>query len=416
MQNMKRKIYHISIFLLFWICEAAYSQNPEANILRQDLSGLFKDLSMTGVLGEDCSRIDIHFSEARKMDNREYGISGVSRTRLSAICPFEGKVCIDSVSSVPQMESECTAVDGFIYGHYSFVEYGDKRCSGVFSGSFKQGYRMNGKQVEKGRNEITELKLNLSEYRGKWKSAKGLAKVCSWADEIIPDTPTDFCQFNDAGEWIVSPQYRKNGWDNLYNAYHNENLTTDEVQKARAAEEQEWWADRVKASALMRYMEQQNLAKHHALAKQDTLYIETEKTEFEVLYRLCFNQQGRKNVVFELRATDDSSIDFVQSHTINGVRKFDCFAVYDNVADGNRFLFFDYESQAAYITPDCFSGFYPIYSSVDFSKAEVLLRNEHYPLGQSSDTLSIDSKVTYVPFDCNNRIIKARFVPCAEPL
>lgn len=247
---MKRKIYHISIFLLFWICEAAYSQNPEADVLRQDLSGLFKDLSMTGVLGEDCSRIDIHFSEARKMDNREYGISGVSRTRLSAICPFEGKVCIDSISSVPQMESECTAVDGFIYGHYSFVEYGDKRCSGVFSGSFKQGYRMNGQRAEKGRNEITELRLNLSEYRGKWKAANGLAKVCSWADEIIPDTPTDFCQFNDAGEWVVSPQYRKNGWDNLYNAYHNENLTTDKVQKARAVEEQEWWADSVTASPL----------------------------------------------------------------------------------------------------------------------------------------------------------------------
>lgn len=33
---MKQKIYHISIFLLFWICEAAYSQNPEADILKQD--------------------------------------------------------------------------------------------------------------------------------------------------------------------------------------------------------------------------------------------------------------------------------------------------------------------------------------------------------------------------------------------
>lgn len=238
---MKQKIYHISIFLFFWICEAAYSQNPEADILRQDLSDLFNDLSMTGVLGEDCSRIDIHFSEARKIDNREYGINGVSRTRLSIICPFAGKVCIDSISSDFQKKSEYMEVDGFIYGHYSFSEYGDKRYSGAFSGSFKQGYRMNGQLVEKGRNEIAELKLNLVEYRGKWKSANGLTKVCSWADEVIPDTPENFCQFNDAGEWIVSPQYRKNGWDNLYNAYHNENLTTNEIQKAREVEEQEWW-------------------------------------------------------------------------------------------------------------------------------------------------------------------------------
>ena len=159
---------------------------------------------------------------------------------------------------------------------------------------------------------------------------------------------------------------------------------------------------------------EQNSAKYHSLTEKDTLYIETEKTEFEILYRLCFNQQGKKNVVFELKAVDDSSIDFVQSYTINGVKKFDCFAVYDNVADGNRFLFFDYESQIAYITPTCFSGFYPIYSSVDFSRAEVLLRNEYSYLKQSSDTLSIDSKVTYVPFNCNNRIIKATFIPCSQ--
>ena len=59
-QNMKQKIYHIIIFLLFWFCGVAYSQNPKADILQQDLSGLFDNLSMIGILGEDCSRIDIH--------------------------------------------------------------------------------------------------------------------------------------------------------------------------------------------------------------------------------------------------------------------------------------------------------------------------------------------------------------------
>ena len=38
----------ISIFLFFWICGIAYSQNPKVNILRQDLSGLFDNLSMIG--------------------------------------------------------------------------------------------------------------------------------------------------------------------------------------------------------------------------------------------------------------------------------------------------------------------------------------------------------------------------------
>lgn len=130
-----------------------------------------------------------------------------------------------------------------------------------------------------------------------------------------------------------------------------------------------------------------------------------------MIYRLCLNQHNKKNVVFELKTVDDSSIDFVQSYIYRGVRKFDCFAVYDNVADGNRFLFFDYASQTTYLTPACFSGFYPICSSVDFSKTEVLLQNEHSHLKQLNDTLSIDSKVAYVPFNCNNRIIKATLVP-----
>ena len=113
---------------------------------------------------------------------------------------------------------------------------------------------------------------------------------------------------------------------------------------------------------------EQDSAKYHSLAEQDSLYTETEKTESEILYKLCFNQQGKKNVVFELKAVDDSSIDFIQSYTIKGVRKFDSFAVYDNVADGNRFLFFDYESQIAYMTPTCFSGFYPIIVLWTFQK------------------------------------------------
>lgn len=63
---------------------------------------------------------------------------------------------------------------------------------------------------------------------------------------------------------------------------------------------------------------EQNSTRCHSSAEQDTLYIETEKAEFEIIYRLCLNQQGRKNVVYELKTSDDSSIDFVQSYMVNG--------------------------------------------------------------------------------------------------
>ena len=68
---------------------------------------------------------------------------------------------------------------------------------------------------------------------------------------------------------------------------------------------------------------EQNSTRRHSSAGQDTLYIETEKAEFEIIYRLCLNQQGRKNVVYELKTADDSSIDFVQSYMVNGIRKLD---------------------------------------------------------------------------------------------
>ena len=49
---------------------------------------------------------------------------------------------------------------------------------------------------------------------------------------------------------------------------------------------------------------EQNSTRCHSSAEQDTLYIETEKAEFEIIYRLCLDQQGRKNVVYELKTSE----------------------------------------------------------------------------------------------------------------
>lgn len=238
---MSLKTLYVGILLILCTCGIIYSQVPKADFGQQNLSCLFNNSSMTGVLGNDCSRIDIRFKEAQKVNDKQYKIKGVSRTRLSIICPFWGEVYIDSISCQPQIKSEYTKIDGFIYGHYLFREKGDRRYSGAFSGVFKQAYSIDNKRINKGFNEIPELKINLAEYVGKWESPNGAAKACSWSDAVIPSTPANFCKFNDAGEWIVLPQYRKNGWDNLYNAYHNDYLSVDEIQKAQTKEEQEWW-------------------------------------------------------------------------------------------------------------------------------------------------------------------------------
>lgn len=120
---MKPSIFYTTIFLILWTCGTAYSQDQRTDILQQDLSCLFDSLNMIGVLGDDCSRIDIRFTESRKMNHEEYKVKGASRTRLSVICPFEGKVCIDSISSCPRIKSECTEIGGFIYGYWCLLPF-----------------------------------------------------------------------------------------------------------------------------------------------------------------------------------------------------------------------------------------------------------------------------------------------------
>ena len=46
---------------------------------------------------------------------------------------------------------------------------------------------------------------------------------------------------------------------------------------------------------------EQNSVGDNVLKEQDTLCIETEETESEIIYRLCFGRQEKRKVVFELQ-------------------------------------------------------------------------------------------------------------------
>jgi hypothetical protein len=214
-----------------------------AEIGQEDLSGLFAGLTLTGIWGEGCGRIDIRLEEAHKTGRGTYTVKGASRIRLSVIRLFRGTIRIDSILGGLGLKDECINMDGFVYGCYVFREYGADSLKTYYCGHFRQVYRNNEQRVEKGRNDITELRMNLSEYTGHRQAADGRKEVCSWADAFIPGAPKDFCVINDAGEWVITPKYRKEGWDNLYDAYFNDSLTDDEVRKARLAEEGEWWPE-----------------------------------------------------------------------------------------------------------------------------------------------------------------------------
>ncbi|MCE8473407.1 hypothetical protein J8852_02905 [Bacteroides uniformis] len=240
-----KRLNIIFIVLLYLSCCNVYSQDNlyQCKILNTNLSPLFSDLDLIGFLGDDFSRIDIKFLMAQKISNYHYKIKGASRTRLSIICQFEGEIFIDSILFC-RKTGESIHVDGFVLGRYFFKELGSKN-SGTFRGHFKHAFMLQHNTVYKAINDIEELKYNLFEYIGEWESSKKRRKKCNWADSIIPETPKDFYCFNDAGEWYVNLAYRKNGWENIYNAYYNPNLDDNSICQYRKLEEQMWWIENI---------------------------------------------------------------------------------------------------------------------------------------------------------------------------
>lgn len=145
--------------------------------------------------------------------------------------------------------------------------------------------------------------------------------------------------------------------------------------------------------------------------ERDTVYIETVQGQSAEVYRLCLDKEGRKHILFELETAIGDSLDFLYCGRMDGARAFDCFAAYDNTADGSRFLFFDYKYKTLYITSACVSGFYPLWNSVDFMKKQVVLENEYCHSDIGNDTLNVGREKIYVPFHYEPKFIKASLVP-----
>lgn len=243
------KSYFILTFLLLLVSENTYSQYRPKNYIKQDLSHIFTNSAMIGIIGDDYSRIDIYFTEAKKINDSIYEIKGASRTKMSIICPLKGKIYIENFIPYDSFRmDECGKIEGSICGHYTLIEYGDEKNSGIFSGWFRESYWVDGNQVKKGIIETEARETTLSEYQGKWTSPKGLVKECSWVwpwGSMIPNRPYDFSQFNECGEWVVQPKYRKNGWENRHNSYHNKYISKEKQKKARQKEKEKWW-ERIK--------------------------------------------------------------------------------------------------------------------------------------------------------------------------
>lgn len=142
--------------------------------------------------------------------------------------------------------------------------------------------------------------------------------------------------------------------------------------------------------------------------RQDSLIITEMENDTCCMNRLILSHNGQNNVLLELHCEYGSSIDFVKN--IRGKKrqeKIGVYAIYNAAADGNSFLFFNYLTQRAYITPACFSDCVPEYTSLDFKKRNIILRNTNSFTGSLNDTLKIGEKPEYVVCGKKFQFVKA---------
>ena len=142
--------------------------------------------------------------------------------------------------------------------------------------------------------------------------------------------------------------------------------------------------------------------------RQDSLIITEIENDTCCMNRLILSYNGQSNVLLELHCEDGSSIDFVKN--IKGKKrneKIGVYAIYNAAADGNSFLFFDYLTRRAYITPACFSDCFPEYTSLNFKKRSIILRNTNRFIGETNDTLELGDKPEYVVCGKKFHFVKA---------
>lgn len=74
---------------------------------------------------------------------------------------------------------------------------------------------------------------------------------------------------------------------------------------------------------------------------QDSLYIQKIPNGLCEVHQLYLVRDSEKVLLYEMGDEDGSSIDYEGRFTKKGAYDFECYAIYNNAADGNNFLFYD---------------------------------------------------------------------------
>lgn len=179
-----------------------------------------------GFRGSDYQRFEIFFNNVHKESTTKYMAEGTTRCQ-GVTLPFRGWIEMDSFAidtagyRALDIEEENflkePALEGTIYGHYSFDVYDGETKVARMEGRVTYDILEYGGQIYYNALMIIADGYCNNQYEGKWTDLKtGENQTCNWGDYRIPGS-----QDLDigAGEFFPAEQYRHNGWNDFFKQY-----------------------------------------------------------------------------------------------------------------------------------------------------------------------------------------------------
>jgi hypothetical protein len=225
------------------------------SLINHDFSSIWlTEQEPIGFIGNNYQRLFIHFNSFLKCYNsqRKYQVIGKTKVRNN-VCDFHGEIELISIrllneglrlvlNNQAKIYEDHEAYKRTKYPIYILIakctiyEDQSQKFSGIFSGYLKSTFFIKDEQLI-----LNDLDKKFSDsysnnqFVGSWQMYNSdTKKMCNWGLSRIP------CSNNlDVGTGFFSPniKYLKNGWDNYYKAYIEQN------KAALMKEHQKWWED-----------------------------------------------------------------------------------------------------------------------------------------------------------------------------
>jgi len=201
-----------------------------------------KRAEILGFIGENYQRFFIHFVSVIQNPTNPYEYLVFGKTKVKeTICSIHGTLTISRARIYKNSDiSNCK--QGFATCHITLFEDKKQSSSGFIKGTMKSNFIIDGKG-QFGYDALNFIADGFSnnQFVGSWTSYKtNTTKKCHWGDYRIPECDwQNGCDVG-AGEFSISDEYVKNGWENYRLAYFY-NPDQPESQKARQKENEQWW-------------------------------------------------------------------------------------------------------------------------------------------------------------------------------